>query len=404
MSLDIDAVRSHFPTLQDDFAYLDNAGGSLVLQTVAERVADHLLATPVQHGAGYAGSQAATARLREARSDIARFVNADRPEEIVFSSSATQAMRTLAAAMASQFEPGDEIVLTTFDHESNIGPWLTLEERGVVFKFWSIDKESFTVDLDALDALMSPRTKLVCVTHVSNILGTINPIAEIAARVHTAGAKLVVDGVAFAPHRRVDVHALGADYYVFSFYKTFGPHFTMLWGRYDLLAELDGLYHYFYGRDVVPGKLEPGNPNYELAWGAAAIPHYFEGLGDGDLDAAFADIAMHEEVLSERLLGWLRARNDVRIIGHREADRDRRVPTIAFTVEGRDSADIVAETDRHGLGIRFGDFHSRRLVEHLGLAGGHGVVRVSMVHYNTVAEVDRLIAALEIALGASTPA
>ncbi len=403
MPLDIDAVRSHFPTLRDGFAYLDNAGGSLVLQSVAERVADHLLATPVQHGASYKGSEVATGRLKEARADIARFVNASRPEEIVFSSSATQAMRTLAAAMASQFEPGDEIVLTTFDHESNIGPWLTLKERGVVFKFWSIDRESFAIDLGALDALMGPRTKLVCATHVSNILGTINPIAEIAARVHAAGAKLVVDGVAFAPHRRVDVRALGADYYVFSFYKTFGPHFTMLWGRYDLLAALDGLYHYFYGRDVVPGKLEPGNPNYELAWGAAAIPQYFESLGGGDLDAAFDDVAMHEEVLSERLLGWLRARNDVRIIGHREGDRERRVPTIAFTVEGRDSAEIVAEVDRHGLGIRFGDFHSRRLVEHLGLASGHGVVRVSMVHYNTVAEVDRLIAALDIALGASKP-
>ncbi|MEM7566197.1 MAG: cysteine desulfurase-like protein [Pseudomonadota bacterium] len=402
MPLDIAAVRDAFPGLADGFAYMDNAGGSLVLKAVADRVADHLLTTPVQHGASYDASQAASARLREARADIARFVNAARPEEIVFSSSATQAMRTLAAAMASQFSPGDEIVLTVFDHESNIGPWLTLKERGVVFRFWSIDAETLKIDLDALDALMGPRTRLVCVTHVSNILGTIHPIAEIAERVHAAGAKLVVDGVAFAPHRRIDVQALGADYYVFSFYKTFGPHFALIWGRYEHLAELDGLYHHFYGRDVVPGKLEPGNPNYELAWGSAAIPHYFEGLGEGDLDRAFDAVAEHEEALSERLLAWLRPRNDVRIIGETRADRALRVPTIAFKVDGHDSASIVAETDRHGLGIRFGDFHSRRLAEHLGLRGGGGVVRVSMVHYNTVEEVDRLIAALEFALGGAT--
>lgn len=402
MPLDIAAVRDAFPGLADGFAYMDNAGGSLVLKAVADRVADHLLTTPVQHGASYDASQTASARLREARADIARFVNAARPEEIVFSSSATQAMRTLAAAMASQFSPGDEIVLTVFDHESNIGPWLTLKERGVVFRFWSIDAETLKIDLDALDALMGPRTRLVCVTHVSNILGTIHPIAEIAERVHAAGAKLVVDGVAFAPHRRIDVQALGADYYVFSFYKTFGPHFALIWGRYEHLAELDGLYHHFYGRDVVPGKLEPGNPNYELAWGSAAIPHYFEGLGEGDLDQAFDAVAEHEEALSERLLAWLRPRNDVRIIGETRADRALRVPTIAFKVDGHDSASIVAETDRHGLGIRFGDFHSRRLAEHLGLRGGGGVVRVSMVHYNTVEEVDRLIAALEIALGGAT--
>jgi selenocysteine lyase/cysteine desulfurase len=306
--------------------------------------------------------------------------------------------------MAGRFQPGDEVVLTVFDHESNIGPWLTLEERGVVFRFWSIDRDSFEVDLDELDGLMNERTKLVCVTHASNILGTILPIAEIARRVHARGADICVDGVAYAPHRAVDVQALDVDYYVFSFYKTYGPHFAMLYGKYDKLLALDGLYHYFYGRERVPHKLEPGNTNYELAWGSAGVVHYLDALGGGTGDfaaigRAFDDIAAHEEILGERLLAFLRGRNDIRIIGRREADRAVRVPTISFKVEGRDSAEIVRAVDPLKVGIRFGDFHSRRLVEHLGLSDGNGVVRASMVHYNTAEEVDRLVEGLDRALG-----
>lgn len=403
MSLDLDFVRSQFPALSTGIVFFDNAGGSLVLKTVADRVADYLLTTSVQTGASYDVSRQATARLAQARAKLALLVNAARPEEIVLGASTTVLMRSLAAAMARQFSPGDEIVLTVFDHESNIGPWLTLEERGVVFKFWGIDPETFEVDLDELDRLMSVRTKLVCVTHTSNILGSIMPVAEIARRVHARGAKICIDAVAYAPHRAVDVQELDIDYYVFSFYKTYGPHFAMLYGKYDRLAELDGLYHYFYDRDQVPMKLEPGNPNYELAWGCTGIVDYLEGLGGrgGErraFERAFEDIAAHEENLAERLLGFLRDRNEIRIIGCRESDRAIRVPTISFKVEGRDSGEIVRAVDPDRIGIRHGDFHSRRLIEHLGLDGDGGVVRVSMVHYNTIEEVDCLLASLDRAL------
>lgn len=404
MALDIDRVRAQFPALADGFAYFDNAGGSLVLKPVAERIAEYLLTTSVQTGASYSHSQRASARVHEARTAIARFMNAQRPEEIVLGASATMMMRTLAQAMASQFQPGNEVILTNFDHETNIGPWLTLRERGVVFKFWEINRESTTIDLADLDALMTQKTKLVCVTHVSNILGTINPIRAIADKVHAAGAKLVVDGVAYAPHRAVDVQALDVDYYVFSFYKTYGPHFAVLYGRYELLRELDNLYHYFYDKDKVPAKLEPGNTNYELAWGSAGIVDYFDALGGGTGDhaaiaRAFADVAEHEALIGEQLLDYLRGRNDVRIIGDRGSDAAIRVPTISFKVDGRDSAAIVRTLDEKQIGIRFGDFHSRRLVEALGLSDGNGVVRISMVHYNTPEEVDRVIAALDEALG-----
>jgi selenocysteine lyase/cysteine desulfurase len=247
---------------------------------------------------------------------------------------------------------------------------------------------------------MTPRTRLVAVTHTSNILGTINPIAAIAKRVHAHGADIVVDAVAYAPHRLIDVIQLDVDYYIFSFYKVYGPHLAMMYGKYEKLRELDGIYHYFYGKEAVPHKLEPGNPNYELSWGAAAIVDYLDELGGGTGDRAalaraFDDIASHEAVIGERLLSYLRGRNDVRIIGRSESQKERRVPTISFKVDGRDSAEITKAVDAAGIGVRFGDFHSRGLVETIGAEARSGVLRVSMVHYNTVEEVDRLVARLD---------
>ena len=374
--LDLATVRAQFPALADGWAYFDNAGGSQVLRTAAERMADYMLTTSVQTGASYTVSERATARVSEARAKVARLVNATRPEEVVFGPSTTVLMRFLATAMASQFGAGDEIILTEFDHESNIGPWHLLEQRGVVFKTWRINRDDYSVDLEALDRLMTERTKLVCVTHCSNILGTINPVALIAQRVHAAGARLCVDAVAYAPHRAVDVRAFGADFYLFSFYKTFGPHFAVMVGRYDDLLELDGLYHYFYGRDRVPQKLEPGNISYEAAWSCTAIVDYLDGLGGGTgdraaIETAFDAIAEQEERLAGRFLDWS---------------------------QSRDSAELVRHVDAAKVGIRYGDFHSRRLVEALGLSDRNGVIRASMVHYNTLDEVDRLIRALEEAL------
>ena len=402
MPLDIDHVRRQFPALADGFGYFDNAGGSLVLGRVADRVRDYLLTSSVQTGASYRQSRRAVERLAEARTRIARLLNAERPEEIVLGPSTTVLFQFLARAMEGRLEPGDEIIVTDFDHESNIGPWRALEKRGVVIRTWGLDRESFEVNLDDLDALMTERTRLVAMTHCSNILGTVNPVAEIARRVHARGAEIAVDAVAYAPHRAVDVQAFDVDYYVFSFYKTYGPHFAVLYGKHGKLLELDGLYHYFYGREKVPMKLEPGNTNYELAWGSAGIVDYLDEIGGGTgdraaIERAYGDIAAHETALGARLLEYFGSRNDVRVIGRRQAGPER-VPTISFKTEGRDSAAIVGAVDRHDLGIRFGDFHSRRLVERLGLAGGDGVVRVSMVHYNTLDEVDRLVAALDEAL------
>lgn len=406
MALDIDFARSQFPALAGEWVFMDNAGGSQVLSRVAERVSDYLLTSNVQTGATYAPSQRSTERVREARRAFARFVNAADPAEIVMGASTTMLIRVLSEAMTGKLMPGDEIIVTNTDHEANIGPWLKHEARGVTIKVWRCNRETLELDLDDLKALMSERTKLVCVTHASNILGTINPIAEISQIAHSAGAEVCVDGVAYAPHRAIDVQALGADYYVFSAYKVFGPHFGVMWGGKNKLLELDNIYHYFFSKESVPHKLEPGNINYELAHGSVGAIDYVEELGrmagaaDGRpaIEAGFIDIAEQEQSIAARLLDFLGSRNSIRVVGRRSSAIADRVATVSFTVGNRNSKDIVDQIDPHKIGIRYGDFYARRLIEDLGLMSQNGVVRVSMVHYNTTEEVDRLITALEPAL------
>lgn len=406
--LDIDYVRSQFPGLQSEWTFFDNAGGSQILKKAVERMNNFLFNKNVQIGGSYEISQQASQALKEARIAAMQLVNASRPEEIVFGSSTTVLLQNLAQAMISQLSAGDEIIVTISDHESNIGPWDRLREAGIVIKFWPLNKQTYSLDLEDLAPIMSDRTRLVCVTHVSNILGTINPIEEIAAFVHARGARICVDAVAYAPHRAVDVQAWNVDYYVFSFYKTYGPHYAMMYGKFSHLLELDPLYHYFYGREKVPGKLEPGNPNYELAYATVGIVDYLCELGtragsNGNtrekIVAAYDAIAQQEDALTERFLSYLRSRNDCRIIGQ-SANRDgQRIPTISFVFDGHDSAEICKSMDAYKIAIRFGDFHARRLIEYLDLTPSNGTVRVSMVHYNTISEVDALIAAFDQILG-----
>lgn len=403
-SLDVAWVRSQFPGLEDGWTFFDNAGGTQILRGVVERMTEHLYHRNVQTGGSYAVSLAAAASLQQGREAMATLVNAARPEEIVFAPTATVAFQNLARAMASQFVPGDEVVVTVFDHESNIGPWHLLEAHGVKLRFWTLDPHTLEPDFEALGAVMNERTRLVAVTWVSNVLGAITPIEEITRFVHARGARICVDAVAYAPHRAIDVRRLGLDYLVFSIYKVFGPHFAMLYGRHDHLLELDGLYHWFYGRDRVPMKLEPGNASYELAFGSSYIPDYLAELGTrhgavGDtrsrIEAAFALITEHECRLGERLLAFLRQRDEVHVVGRTDGMDRGRVPTISFKVRGMDSGAVARAMDDHRIAIRFGDFHARRLVEHLGLQDEGGVVRVSMSHYNTLEEVDALVEALE---------
>jgi cysteine desulfurase family protein (TIGR01976 family) len=407
-ALDIDYVRLQFPALADGFAYLDNAGGSAVLKPVAERISQYLLNHAVQLGASYGPSQQAGAKVLEARASVAQLINAVHPEECVMGGSTTHLLQILARAIAPSIQPGDEIIVTHSDHEANIGPWQRLcAERGATLKVWSVDVDSLELELADLDALLSANTRVLAMTHASNILGSVNPVAEVARRVHAVGGKLVVDAVAYAPHRLVDVQASGADYYVFSFYKVFGPHFAVLWGKRELLLALPSLNHFFIGQDVIPYKLQPGNLNYELSYGCIGISDYLQDIGNrlGSqgtarqvMQAAFDAFEVQENLLAETLLAYLREAPGVRIIGKPRVTAGDRVPTISFVVDGVPSEAIVRQVDTARIGIRFGDFYARHLIEALGLAPQGGVVRVSIAHYNTLDEMTRLVDCLDRAI------
>ena len=402
--LNLDQIRAEFPALAGDTVFLDNAGGSQVLRRVADRVRDYLLTSSVQLGASYADSQRAGEKVLAARRAVAELINALHDDEVVMGGATTALMFVLTQALRLGVKPGDEIIVTNTDHESNIGGWTRLAEAGAVIKVWEVNRDSLALELADLDRLLSSRTSWLAMTHASNILGTVNPVEEVSRRVHAAGGRVCVDAVAYAPHRLVDVQACGADVVVFSFYKVFGPHYAVMWGRRELLLALPSLNHFFIGPEVIPYKLQPGNVNYELSYGCIGIHEYLcdtgtalgaTGTARQRMQTAFDAFAAHEDRLAERLLGWLRGRNSVRIIGRPSATDGRRVPTISFVVAGTPSVSIVRHVDGHGIGIRFGDFYARRLIESLGLQGQGGVVRVSMAHYNTEAEIDRLIRAFE---------
>jgi cysteine desulfurase family protein (TIGR01976 family) len=407
MTLDLKFVRSQFPGLSSEWTFFDNAGGSQILNGVVDGITKFLLNTNVQTGGSYELSGKASIAVQHGRQAIATMMNAPRAEEVILGSSTTVLIQNLAKAMNSQFNPGDEVIVTNTDHESNIGPWVGLASQGVVIKFWEVNPETYELDLQKLDELITNKTKLVCFTHASNVLGTVNPVKEITKLVHSYGAKVCVDGVAYAPHRLIDVVDWDVDYYVFSLYKTYGPHYAAMYGKYELLLQLDNIYHYFFSADKVPYKLEPGNVNYELVYGSASIVDYLVALGSesaskgNDRDkivAAFEDICEQEKKLGEHLLTYLRGRQDCKIIGLNDGLDLRRVPTISFIVDGQDPQELAKKMDEHYVAVRFGDFYARRLIEFLGLADNNGVLRVSMTHYNTISEVDKLITALELIL------
>jgi cysteine desulfurase family protein (TIGR01976 family) len=404
---DVAFARSHFPALADDWALFDNAGGSVPLAGVIERVHDYMSRWQVQLGATYHHSATAAALVAEGQRAMARLVNAS-ADEVVIGPSSTMNVRTLSRALLPLFRPGDEIVVTNLDHETNIGAWRALEAEGLVIREWRFDPERLELTLEGLEPLLHQSTRLVCFTHCSNLIGTVHDAAAIIRRVHDAGALACVDGVACVPHRRVDVKALDADFYFLSIYKVFGPHLGMLYGKRDLLLRARGQNHFFIPEDEIPYKLEPGNVVHELTAALPAILEYLLALDErhhpgppaaepARLESVFEDIAAHETALVAPLLDFLRARRGVRVIGRTRADAHR-APTVSFVAEGRDSSEIPARLDAERIAIRYGHFYAHRAVEALGLHARNGVVRVSMVHTNTADEVERLIAALDRAL------
>ena len=405
--MDLSSIRRSFPALDTPWALMDNAGGSAPANPVLERIQAHLQVRPVQLGASYPLSVEASDAVREGREATARLLGSS-PEELVLGPSSTVLLSRLARALVPLWQPGDEVIVSQVDHEANRGPWTRLAAQGIVVREWPLDPETHSLRLEELEPLLGPRTRLVAFTHCANVVGQLHDVRALTSRIREAGALSVVDGVAFAPHRRVDVEALGVDAYAVSLYKVYGPHLGALFVRREVMLEARGLNHDFYPEDRIPEKLEPGGVCHELVAGLPGILEYLEGLvgpvdpsvesGAPRLGVAFEAIAAHEMELVRPLLGLLREHPQVQLYGCPEADAERRVSTVAFSVRGQASREVVEALEGHQLATRFGHFYAPAGVEALGLEPEDGIVRVSLVHYNTHDEVQRLLGALEEAL------
>lgn len=407
MELNLNFVRKQFPALSGEWTYFDNAGGSQTVKSVVDRISEYLTTSDVQLGASYEISETAGKRVREGYRFVADLINARDVSEVIFGSSTTMLLRQLASSFVQTLSPGDEIIVTNCDHEANVGGWFNLQKQGIVIKFWEINQASLEMDLEDLKKLLTPKTRLVSLTHASNILGTINPIKEIAKIVHQNDSYLCVDSVAYMPHRMPDVQDLDVDFYVFSFYKVYGPHYSALYGRKEILEKLPNINHFFIQEDDIPYKLQPGSANYELSYGyvgyrdylGALVKEHFPEIKDPYSRESFKKIyalfAIHEAELTQRLLDFLNKKKNVRIIGRPDANPDKRVSTVSFVIKGVVSSTITKKVDDYKIGIRHGDFYARRLMDALDYSKTDGVIRVSMVHYNTLEEVDLLIAVLD---------
>lgn len=396
--VNVEAVRAWFPSITPDFAFLENAGGSQVPGVVAEAVRDYMLASYVQLGASYRHSQRATAVVDEAHRFIETFMNADGIGRVALGPSTSVLVNQLAQAYGETMQPGDEVIVAETNHESNAGPWVRLARYGVKVHIWKVDPETFECPLEALEALLNERTRIVALPHVSNLLGQIVDLKPVCEAAHRIGARVVADGVAYAPHQAIDVAEWGVDWYVYSTYKVYGPHMAALFGRHEAFAEVTGPNHFFIPADSIPYKMELGGVLHEGCAGLLALRPYLRFLAGRETDdrttieAAFATMEALERAPAERLCGYLRGKEGVLIVGQSSG---RAVGTVSFLSDRATPEAVVRQTVAQNIGIRHGHMYAYRLCEALGIAPEPGVVRVSLAHYNTVEEVERLIEALE---------
>ncbi len=404
-AFDVAFARAQFPNLERPWALFENAGGTVVPNQVIDRLNDYLRNCQVQPGGAYGPSEEAAERIGEAQRLMEEMMGAE-PGEVTVGPSTTMNVYLLAQALRPWFEEGDEIVVTNLDHEANSGAWRRLAESGLSIREWRVDPDTAELEIEALEALLTGKTKLVCFSHCSNIAGGINDVPAITRLVHEAGGLVCVDGVAFAPHRQLDVKAWDVDFYLCSPYKIYGPHLGLLYGKREHLLRARAQNHYFISDSDIPLKLNPGGPNHELTAALTGMIDYFDVLhrhhfGEsnlplhGRLGQLYALFAEHEEHLAEPFVDFLTARPGIRLVGRRTARQQLRAPTFSFLAEGRRSDEIPAALARHGIGIGSGDFYAARLIDALGARDRGGVVRASMVHYNTAEEVGRLVAALD---------
>ena len=400
---DAQRIRSWFPALQADLVFLENAGGSQVPGVVADRMREYMLSSYVQLDAGYALSQKATDTVNAAHEFVNLLMNGSQAGKVVLASSCSVLCRMLADCYARILVPGDEIIVAETGHEANAGPWVSLADHGAKVLIWSVDRDSCSCRLEALEDLVTERTRIVALPHVSNLLGDIVDLKAVVEIAHGCGARVVADGVAYAPHRAIDVAAWDVDWYVYSTYKVYGPHLGALFGRHDAFAELHGPNHYFIPKDEVPYKFELGGVSHEGCAGLLALGGYLNFLAGREpgaapdrqmVEDAYEVMTEHELPLQERLVSYLLSRPSVRLVGPSAVDQTR-VGTISFVHETCPSSQIAAAAHEAGIGIRNGHMYAHRLCKALEIDPDDGVVRVSLLHYNTMEEIDRLIELFE---------
>lgn len=405
--MDLDWVRGQFPAFGEPslegWAFFENAGGSYPCRQVVDRLTRFYTSRKVQPYAPYPVSELAGAEMDEARARLAAMLGVA-VEEVSFGPSTTANTYVLAQAVRRWIRPGQAVVVTNQDHEANSGPWRRLAEDGVEVREWKVDPATGSLDPEELRRMLEGGdVALVCFPHCSNVVAEINDVAAITAIAHAGGARVCVDGVSYAPHGFPDVGALGCDAYVFSAYKTYGPHQGVMVIRSGWGWELPNQGHHFNGGTLYK-RFTPAGPDHAQIAASAGMADYMEafaarhGGGTGAAAARVAhDVMRAQEVaVLQPLLDFLSDRNDLRLIGPRDAGA--RAPTVAVDVAGRAGEDVARALSAHRIMAGGGNFYAQRPLEAMGVDPEKGVLRMSFVHYTSAEEVGRLIAALEAVL------
>jgi len=418
VTYDLDVIRAQFPALSITDGglrriHFDNPAGTQVPLPVAERMQACLLEANANIGGYFPSSKQATAIMHDAHVAMSDFLHAAFSDEIIFGQNMTTITLHVSRSIGRRFKAGDEIILSRMDHDANITPWTLLaRDLDLKVRWLDFNHESFEFELDALDDLINDRTRLICVGGASNLMGTINDIKTISRKAREAGAWTYVDAVQLAPHVSIDVQDLGCDFLACSAYKFFGPHQGILWGRREVL-ELLQPYKLRPAPDRLPGSFETGTQSHEGMAGTTAAVDYFAWIGEtmaqdyfernshfagrgryvhAGLDFLFA----YEAQLVMHLIDGLQQLPGVRVHGITDPVAiERRVPTVAFTVDGVAPADIAESLAARNIAVWNGHNYALELVRSLGLEKSGGVVRVGPVHYNSIGEIEQLLVALE---------
>jgi cysteine desulfurase family protein (TIGR01976 family) len=392
--LDVEALRAEFPALAGPQVYLDGPAGTQVPNRVIRAVTEALASSMSNVGGQFGSSKRSEATVDRARTAAADFVGGA-PAEVIFGPNMTSLTFAVSRALAEGWKKGDRIVLSALDHDANITPWVrAAASKGVLVDFIDFDLKTTAIDLDQLESLVDERTRLVAVTACSNAFGTLVDVARVARAARSVGALTFVDAVHLAPHRRIDVQAIGCDFLVCSSYKFFGPHLGVMWMRGALLEQLPA-FKVRPAPNLGPGRWETGTAPFELLAGFTAAVDYLASLGwganrRGALDAAFVEIGAHETSLSDRFLAGLP--EGVRVVG--QPSTGGRVPTFAVEVDSLPANEVARQLGNVGLATWSGHYYAVEPMSRLGYLDSGGLTRIGFVHVSTAGEVDAVLAAL----------